>query len=332
MTELRQLSLQEAARLLGADQRSTDGSLEARLRLSGTIATPVIEGEVSGKALRYRAVALDEGSLSLSYADRRLTISRLLLRRGSTKLLFKGTLTEGRAIEGEFSSPAFNSTDFSSVAGLEIAGSMNGSLSGRLDDPRVEGAIRAERLRYSGFDFKGGELSVKYRGGAIGIEGWVAARENRLRVSVEPGRDWRFESDLELRQLAPEVVRSGLGAFPPALAQALGRASFLATGRLHGSGRLLDPASVRADLRLDTLWLQAAGTSLQNLSPRADLLARFGACGGGFPAGQRSLPPGGRRRQPRRWVEPARRRRGEPPLQGLLARHRGCDGSRRSDG
>ena len=84
---------------------------------------------------------------------------------------------------------------------------------------------------------------------------------------MEPARDWRFESDLELQQFAPELVRSGLGALPPALAQVLGRAAFLATGRLQGSGRLFDPASVRADLRLDTLWLEAAGTSLQNLAP-----------------------------------------------------------------
>ena len=88
-----------------------------------------------------------------------------------------------------------------------------------------------------------------------------------MRIAMEPARDWRFESDLELRQLAPDVVRSGLGAFPPALAQALGKAAFLATGRLKGSGRLLDPGSLRADLQLDTLWLQAAGASLQNLAP-----------------------------------------------------------------
>ena len=34
---------------------------------------------------------------------------------------------------------------------------------GRLDDPQVEGVVRAARLRYAGFDFKGGELSVDYR-------------------------------------------------------------------------------------------------------------------------------------------------------------------------
>ena len=28
--------------------------------------------------------------------------------------------------------------------------------------------------------------------------------------------DWRFEADLELAQFAPEMVRSGLGALPPA--------------------------------------------------------------------------------------------------------------------
>ena len=267
VTVLQQLSLQEAARLLGTDPRLVEGALEARLRLRGTTGAPEIEGEVSGRALRYRTVALDEGSLSLSYAARRLGISRLRLRRGSTELTFHGALSEGRAIEGEFESPAFDLADFAPFAGLELTGSMRGRVRGQLDDPQITGDVRADRLRYAGFDFKGGELSVNYRGGAVAVEGWVAARENRLRAVVEPARDWRFESDLELQQFAPELVRSGLGAFPPALAQALGRASFLATGRLQGSGRLLDPGSVRVDVRLDTLWLQAAGKSLQNLAP-----------------------------------------------------------------
>lgn len=265
--DLQQRSLREIARLLRTEPRHVEGALEARLRLRGTIADPEVEGEVSAKALRYRTVAVDEGSFSLTYAARRLDISALRLRRGSTELSFHGSLSEGRTIEGEFDSPAFAIADFSQLAGLELTGSVRGRVRGTIDDPQVEGAIRAARLRYAGFDFKGGELSVTYRRGLAAVEGWVAAPENRLRAVVEPSRDWRFESDLELQQFAPELVRSGLGALPPALAQALGRASFLAAGRLKASGRLLDPRSVRAEMRLDTLWLQAAGSSLQNLAP-----------------------------------------------------------------
>ena len=264
---LQQFTLQDAARLLGTDPRLVEGALEARLQLHGTTGAPEIEGEVSARALRYRTVAVDEGSLSLSYAARRLGISRLRLRRGSTELTFHGALVDGRAIEGEFECPAFDLADLTQFAGLVLTGSIRGRVRGQLDDPQITGDMRADQLRYAGFDFKGGELSVKYREGALAVEGWIAARENRLRAVVEPARDWRFESDLELQQLAPELVRSGLGAFPPALARALGRASFLATGRLQGSGHLRDPGSMRVDLRLDTLWLQAAGKSLQNLAP-----------------------------------------------------------------
>ncbi len=264
---IQQLSVREAARLLGTDPRLVEGSLEARLRLRGTIKDPEIEGEVKGRALRYRTVAMDEGALSLTYAARLLGIGRLWLRRGSTELTFRGSLGEGQAIEGEFESAAFDVTDFAPLAGLQLTGSMRGKVRGRLGDPRVEGAVRAAQLRYAGFDFKGGELTVDYRGGKLAVAGWVADRENRLRAVVEPARDWRFDAELELRQFAPELVRSGLGALPPAVARALGKASFLATGGLKVSGRLLDPATVRADLRLDTLWLQAAGTSLQNISP-----------------------------------------------------------------
>jgi autotransporter translocation and assembly factor TamB len=264
---LRQDSLREAARLMGADPRNVDGALEARLRLLGTIANPELAGEASAKALRYRTVAVDEGSLAVTYAARRLGVSRLRLRRGSTELTFQGSLGEGRAIEGEFASPTFSLADFSQLAGLEATGSLRGRLRGSIDDPQFEVAVRAGSLRYAGFDLKGGELSVSYRRGLATVEGWVAASENRLRAVVEPRRDWRFEADLELQQLAPELARSGLGALPPALSQALGRAAFLATGRLRASGRLLDPGSVQAEVRLDTLWLQAAGTSMQNLAP-----------------------------------------------------------------
>ena len=264
---LQQPSLQQGAPALGLDPGALEGSLQARLRLHGTLADPALEGEATGTALRYRTVSLDAAGFSLAYEDRRLRIDRLKVRRGSTELTFHGTLDAEREIAGEFASPSFSFADFSAFSGLQITGSVRGTLSGRLDDPKIEAAVRADRLRYAGFDFKGGELAVTYRGAAVAVDGWVASQENRLRVVVEPSRDWRFESDLELRQFAPELVRSGIGAFPPALAQALGRASFLAAGRLRGSGKLLDPGSMRADLQLDTLWLQAAGASLQNLSP-----------------------------------------------------------------
>jgi autotransporter translocation and assembly factor TamB len=264
---LRQDSLQQAASAFGADPQSVAGSLQAKLHVLGTIAAPVVEGEASAKALRVGTVALDEAGLSLAYENRRLRITRLKARRGSSELAFRGALGPESEIEGTFESRAFNSADFSSFAGLQVTGTVRGAVSGRLRDPRVEALVRADQLRYAGFDFKGGELSVGYRNGAATVEGWVASRENRLRIVVEPSRDWRFDADLELRQFAPELVRSGIGAFPPALAQALGRASFLAAGRLRGSGRLFDPRSMRVDLQLDTLWLQGAGATLQNLSP-----------------------------------------------------------------
>jgi autotransporter translocation and assembly factor TamB len=262
-----ELSLAEAAPLFGADPRLAGGTLGARLLVRGAAGAPEIEGEVTGRALRYRTVAVDEAALSLSYASQNLGVTRLRLRRGTTELTFRGQLREGRAIEGEFESPAFDLADFTASAGTELAGALRGRVRGTLADPQVKGTVRAGRLRYAGFDLKGGELSVDYRGGAAAVEGWVAAPENRLRLVVEPGRDWRFKSDLELRQFAPEMVRSGLSALPPALAAMLGKTSFLATGRLAAAGQLRDLRSVRADLQLDTLWIQAAGTSLQNPAP-----------------------------------------------------------------
>jgi len=264
---LTELSLEPAAPLFGADRGIFGGKLGGWLQLSGTVDAPEVAGEVSGSGLRYRTLALDEATLSLTYASRRLVFNRLRARRGTTELTFHGELREGQAIEGEFESPAFDLADFTTAAGMELAGVLRGRLHGTLDDPRVKGAVRAGRLRYAGFDFKGGELSVDYRGGTATVEGWVAARENRLLLVVEPDRDWRFTADLELRQFAPEMVRSGLGALPPTLARELGKTTFLAAGRLEAAGSLRELRSVRADLRLDTLWIQAAGKSLQNPAP-----------------------------------------------------------------
>jgi hypothetical protein len=266
-TVLTELSLEDAAPLLGVERGLVGGKLGGWLQLRGTVGAPEIEGEVSGSRLRYRAVTLDEAALSLTYASRTLGVTRLRVRRGTTELTFHGELREGQAIDGEFESPAFDLADFAAAAGAELAGALRGRVRGKLDDPQVKGSVRAGRLRYAGFDFKGGELSVDYRGGTAAIEGWVATRENRLRLVVEPARDWRFTADLELRQFAPEMVRSGLGALPPTLARALGKASFLAAGRLAAAGSLRDLRSVRADLQLDTLWIQAAGKSLQNPAP-----------------------------------------------------------------
>ena len=261
------LSLPEAARLFGVDSRDTAGTLGARLRVRGTTGAPEVEGEISGNALRYGALTVDAASLSLTYAARLLGINQLRLRRGATQLTFHGQLREEQTIEGQFESPSFDLADFPALASLELAGALRGRVEGPLRDPHVAGTVSATRLRYAGFDLKGGEFAVDYRGGTAAIEGWIAVRENRLRAVLEPARDWRFESDLELRQFAPEMVHSGLGVFPPAMAKALGKAAFLASGRLQARGRLRDPGSVRADLRLETLWLQAAGKSLQNLSP-----------------------------------------------------------------
>ena len=104
---LPQLSLQGAVRLLGTDPRHVDGDARSAFAAARDDRHPEVEGEVSGRALRYRTVALDDATLSLTFAARRLGISRLRLRRGSTELTFRGGLGEGRVIEGEFESPAF---------------------------------------------------------------------------------------------------------------------------------------------------------------------------------------------------------------------------------
>jgi autotransporter translocation and assembly factor TamB len=263
---LDQLSVAEAARLLGADPARVGGEFGARLRVRGTLAAPEADGDIVGRDVRYDAAALDEVALSFTYVARRLEVPALRFRRGSTRFTFHGAVRPDRTLEGQFASPAFDLADFAPGGALELAGSLGGSLDGALRDPRVKARLQATRLRYHGLDFKGGELAVAYGGGTLGVEGWVAVPENRLRLVIEPARDWRFDADLELRQLAPELVRSGAAALP-GFSRALGRSSLLASGRFQARGRLREPASVQADLVLETLWLQAAGKMLQNRKP-----------------------------------------------------------------
>ncbi len=262
-----ELSAAAAARLLGADPAPATGTLDAQLRLQGTLRDPTVAGEVSGGALRYRAAAVDSAELAFSYAAGRFDIERLRLRRGASELSLEGELSEESLLSADFESRVFDLRDFASLPGLELAGTLRGRAHGPLDALVVDGALQATRLRYGGFDLRGGELAVKYRGGTIGVTGWLAAPENRLRAVLEPAAGWRFESELDLQRFAPEIVRSGAGGFPPALARIVGQASFLAAGTLRAEGRLLEPSGLRAALRLETLWLQAAGGTLQNRAP-----------------------------------------------------------------
>ncbi|HWR98441.1 MAG TPA: translocation/assembly module TamB domain-containing protein, partial [Candidatus Methanoperedens sp.] len=264
---LADLSLPEGARLLDADPAQFAGRLAATLSVRGTLAAPVIAGRVSGKELRFRKAVADTATLSFTYASRRLVAESLRLRRGKTELIFSGELRDGRVLEGTFESPAFDAADVIPGSRLDLAGSLQGRVAGPLAALELEGTARATRLRYGGFDFRGGELAVKYAGGKAALTGWVAAPENRLRAVVEPAQGWRFESELDLRQLAPELVRSGSASFPPGLAKLVGEASFLAAGKLSVRGRLREPDSVAADLVLETFWLQASGQTLQNRAP-----------------------------------------------------------------
>ncbi|HEY5998452.1 MAG TPA: translocation/assembly module TamB domain-containing protein, partial [bacterium] len=264
---LEDLSLQEGARLLDAGVEQFAGRLAATLSVRGTLAEPVAAGRITGKDLRFRKAIVDTASASFAYAARRLRVESLRLRRGATELAFNGELREGRTLAGEFESAAFDAADVVPGSSLDLRGSLRGRVSGPLEALELQGSLRASQLRYGGLDFRGGELEVDYRGGKAVLTGWVGTQENRLRAVVEPHQGWRFESDLELRQLAPELVRSGTAALPPGLARLVGGASFLAAGRVVAHGRLREPESVSADLVLDTLWLQASGQTLQNRAP-----------------------------------------------------------------
>lgn len=264
---MEQFSLAAAAQLLGADPGLIRGTVAAKADWTGTLSAPEVAGEVAGGPFQYRKLTVDSAALEFSYAGKRLGITELRIARGSTNLVFSGELRDGQTLAGDFQSPAFNLQDFLPDAGVELAGMLRGRLDGPVRTPALTGQVRADRLRYAGWDLKGGVIDVDYRGGKAVLKGWIVEEANRLRAVLEPAFDWRFETDLELKQFSPEMLRPGLGALPPALGLALEKAAFLAAGRLQARGRLGDLASLHGDLTLDTLWFQAAGKTLQNQAP-----------------------------------------------------------------
>jgi translocation and assembly module TamB len=264
---LEQAALAEVAGLLRVEQGGAAGALGAKLALTGTLEEPVLAGEVTGRDLRYRTVGADAATLRFTYADRRLEVPGLTVTRGATRLVFHGEIDEDETVEADFESALFEVKDLLPAAGLDVAGALRGHVSGTLGAPVVAGRVNATRFRYGGWDFKGGVIDVDYRADKIALTGWLVEEANRFRAVLEPTFDWRFEVDLELKHFSAELLRPGIGSLPPALGRSLEKASFLAAGRLQARGRLGDLAELRGGLTLDTLWIQGAGKSLQNVGP-----------------------------------------------------------------
>ena len=177
---------------------------------------------------------------------------------------------------------------------------MRGTVRGRLDDPQIDGVVRAERLRYAGFDFKGGELSVNYRGGTVAVEGWVAARENRLRAGRGAGQGLALRVGSRAAAVRPGT--GPLGARRAAAGAGPGSGESLLPGHRAAPGQRAAARSRLGAGRPAAGHAVAPGRRDIAAEPRAraDLLARRGARGGGFPAGRRTVPPVGSRGRERR--------------------------------
>jgi len=260
------LALPEVVRVLGGDAGRVAGEVAATIAIRGTPAAPALTAQVRGGPLRFDTVEADAASLAVTWTPGRVEVGSLRLERGATVLHFRGAAADGQ-VSGVLESPSYDLRDLLPRSALDAAGTLSCRVDGPLRAPVVTGTIRATRLRAGMLDLRRGELGIEVREGAVALQGWVGSDVNRLRAVLEPGYDWRFEADLELGQFSPEMLGAGGSFLPPALARGFSRASFLASGRLHAAGRLLEPASIEADLRLDSLWLQAAGRTLQNLAP-----------------------------------------------------------------
>ena len=297
------LSSSSRSRRRRACSGPTRGSSRGRSRrgcgCAGRLGAPEVEGEVTGRALRYRTVAVDEGSLSLTYAARRLGVSRLRLRRGSTELTFHGALGEGREIEGEFESPAFDLADFAPLAGLRarrLAAREGARAAGR-PAGRGRPARRAPALR---------GLRLQGRGARGRLPGRDGRRRGLGRGPGEPAaRGRRAGQGLALRvrpRAAAVRPRTGpLGTRRLAAGAGPGSRQSLVPGHRAAPGQRAAARSRLGAGRPAAGHALAAGGREDAAEPRAgaDLLARRGARGRGFPARRRTVPPvGPRRREP----------------------------------
>ena len=207
-----------------------------------------------------------------------------------------------------------------------LTGSIRGRVRGQLDDPQVTGDVRADRLRYAGFDFKGGELSVNYRGGGrrrgLGRgPGEPAARGRRA------GQGLAFRVGSRTATARPGTGPLGTRRISAGAGPGPGESLLLATGRLQGSGQLLDPGSIRVDCG----WTRCGFRPPENRCRTSRPCGSPGATRGswwmisGWPANNTTSRSAGAGAAPR--VEPAGRRRGESlRLQGVLAEIEDVDG------
>ena len=185
--------------------------------------------------------------------------------------------------------------------------------------------MRADRLRYAGFDFKGGELSVYYRArgcppsragsrpGRTGCAWWwsrpgpgVSSRTSSCGSSP---RNWSARDSARCRRRWPRPW--GAPRFSP-------------PGGFRAAGGCSTPPRCAPICG----WTPCGSRPPANRCRTSRPCGSPGATGGsrwmisGWPASNTTFGPRGR--EPRRRVEPAGRRRGQSlRLQGVLARNRG---------
>lgn len=252
--------------LPGQEQRDWTGTGSFKGTLRGTLSHPVLEGELRGSKVAYRAYAVDGLAGSLRYQNGKITLREMNVARGSGRYLLSGEVEPGPGqLDLRLRFDQSDLGDLARMAQVELPYQVTGKASGVVHvwggfkSPSARLIAETDGARLGGANLAG-DVDLALRGGEVTI--------NRLRLGevdgdglvVALGRIGRSEVDLEARVRRIEV--GPLASLFGLTASLTGQADAVLTAK----GPAGDP---KVDLTVSVANARAGETALDEVRAKA---------------------------------------------------------------
>lgn len=232
---------------LGAWAPELEGSGFASFRATGTWRQPRVEtlAQVAGLEFADRFIPITNASATVTRDGVRVTSWEAVL--GATRATGTGLYRFGdRSISGVFEARDIELADWTSGSVSGEVQLTDGTISGRIDQPRIAADLAGEGLEVAGLNVDRAQASVKFAGGKITAQGSVAALGGAVKAEatydVDRG-DLSASADLADIQAAAipwtpaELALDGVIAGSASVRVADGRTETATAGlRLRGMG------------------------------------------------------------------------------------------------
>jgi hypothetical protein len=196
-----------------------DGAVTGTVSLSGPFTAPRVEGTLEARPLSYGPISLDTLAGSFRVGDGMLLVDRALGGAGTGRLEADGQLTfADGAVRLDLAAEQWPLERLARWAGLEqsVAGTVDafGTLTGRLDAPRVSSRLVLADVGFAGVAFGAGTAQLEIGNGVVRLD---ALRVGPLAadVAVDVGRAHATVdgslAGFRLDGVAPVLARLGGG-------------------------------------------------------------------------------------------------------------------------